>query len=66
MHGINAEFATAVRGICADFQNRCAEFRKFPRGFRLALVRGITSDIFFNLRAKSRILKHSGTINKWF
>jgi hypothetical protein len=37
MHGINAEFATDVRGICADFQNRCAEFRKFPRGFRLAL-----------------------------
>jgi hypothetical protein len=38
MHRINAEFATAVRGICADFQYRCAEFRKFPRGFRLALA----------------------------
>jgi hypothetical protein len=38
MHGINAEFATAVRGICADFQKRCAELRKFSRGFRLALA----------------------------
>jgi hypothetical protein len=38
MHGINAEFATAVRGMCTDFQNRCAEFRKFPRGFCLALI----------------------------
>jgi hypothetical protein len=38
MHGINAELATAVSGICADFQNGCAEFRIFPRGFRLALA----------------------------
>jgi hypothetical protein len=38
MHGINTEFATAVRGMCTDFQNRCAEFRKFPRGFCLALI----------------------------
>jgi hypothetical protein len=46
MHGINAEFATAVRGICADFQNRRAKFRKFPRGFRLALVVSSNAKIF--------------------
>jgi hypothetical protein len=38
MHGVNAEFAKVMRGFCADFQNRCAECRKFPRGFRQALV----------------------------